>query len=99
MSPLLTQLLALSLYVLTMGFCFCDGFKLHIARKLAWFLVFLLISAYTFQLKGEYDLALILPIPSLLAILLCNYQRKEALLREAREIMARSAQRQKMLQR
>jgi len=53
-----------------MGFIFCDYFKLHIWRKLAWFIPFLLISAYVLKVRGEFDLGLILPIPMLLAILL-----------------------------
>ena len=72
---LLMQFLTLSLYALFMGFCFCDGFKLHILRKLAWFIVFLGISIYTLNIKNEYDLTLILPIPTLLAILLCSYEK------------------------
>lgn len=70
---LFMQFLALSLYTLFVGFCFCDGFKLHILRKLVWFISFLLICLYVFKTKGEYDLSLILPIPCLLAILLCKY--------------------------
>jgi len=72
---LLMQLVTLSLYTLFMGFCFCDGFKLHILRKLLWFSVFLVISIYSIKLKNEFDLALILPIPTLLAILLCSYEK------------------------
>lgn len=74
---LLMQFLTLSLCALFMGFCFCDGFKLHILRKLAWFFVFLAISTYTLKIKGEFDLALILPIPILFAILLCSYEKRE----------------------
>lgn len=74
-NPLLMQFLTLSLYTLFMGFCFCDGFKLHILRKLVWFTVFLTISIYTLRTKNEFDLALILPAPTLLAILLCAYEK------------------------
>jgi len=76
---LLMQFLALSIYTLFVGFCFCDGFKLHILRKLIWFIVFLLISAYVFNTTGEFDLAQILPVPTLLAILLCNYERRKSI--------------------
>jgi len=72
---LLRQFLALSLYTFYMGFCFCDGFKLHILRKLLWFGFFLTISAYVFKVKGQYDLSYILPLPSLLAVLLCGYEK------------------------
>jgi hypothetical protein len=58
-----------------MGFTFCDGFKLHILRKLLWLAVFLAISIYSIKIKNEFDLALILPIPTLLAILLCSYEK------------------------
>ena len=72
---LLMQFLTLSLFALFMGFCFCDGFKLHILRKLAWFAVFLTVSIYSLKLKNEFDLAFILPIPILFAILLCAYEK------------------------
>jgi len=75
---LLMQFLALSLYVCFAGFCFCDGFGLHILRKLVWFIVFLFISAYVLKVKNEYDLAVILPIPALLAILLCHYEKRKS---------------------
>ena len=73
---LLIQLLALSLYTFFVGFCFCDGFKLHILRKLVWFITFLAISIYILKIKNQFDLALILPLPTLLAILLCGYEKK-----------------------
>ena len=72
------QLLALSLYVFFMGFCFCDGFKLHILRKLVWFVIFCSISIYILKTRKEYDLAFILPIPSLLAIFLCGYEKRKS---------------------
>ena len=74
-NKLLWQIITLSLYTLFMGFCFCDGFKLHIVRKLVWFCVFLAISISTFEIKGEFDLITILPIPIILAILLCAYEK------------------------
>ena len=75
---LLMQFLALSIYALFMGFCFCDGFKLHIVRKLIWFITFLLISSYILKIKNQFDLALILPFPTLLAILLCGYEKRKS---------------------
>lgn len=78
MDSFLLQFLALSLYVVFVGFCFCDGFGLHISRKLIWFAVFFLISAYTLKVKNEFDLALITPIPTILAIALCAYEKMRA---------------------
>ena len=75
---LLLQFLALSLYTVFMGFCFCDGFGLDILRKLVWFSVFLGISIYPLRLKNQFDLADILPIPTILAILLCVYEKKKS---------------------
>jgi len=75
---LLMQFLTLSIYTFFMGFCFCDGFKLHILRKLIWFITFLLINIYILKVKGQFDLALILPIPTLLAILLCSYENRQS---------------------
>jgi len=75
LNTLLLQLFTLSLYTLFMGFCFCDGFKLHIWRKLFWFAFFLAISIYVLKTQDEFDLALILPAPTLLAILLCAYEK------------------------
>lgn len=64
------QLLALSLYAWWMGFCFCDGFRLHILRKLVWFVFFGAVAAAVLKTTGEYDLAIILPAPCLLALFL-----------------------------
>lgn len=77
-NALIMQLLTLSLYIIFMGFCFCDGFGLHIFRKIVWFIVFLIISIYSLKLKNEFDLVFILPIPTLLAILLCGYEKIRA---------------------
>jgi len=70
------EFIALSCYVLLMGFTFCDGYKLHIARKLVWFAVFLVIALSVFKAKGEFALELILPIPCLLAFALGWYELK-----------------------
>lgn len=72
----LLSLVTLSLYVLFVGFTFCDGFKLHILKKLIWFSVFLLVAIPTFKSKGTFDLAVILPVPTLLAFMLCWYEKK-----------------------
>jgi len=75
-NPLLIQWLAITFYSFFVGFCFCDGFKLHIFRKLIWWISFLIVCIYILKIKGEFDLALILPIPSLLGILLCIQQKR-----------------------
>jgi len=75
---LLMQFLTLSIYTLFMGICFCDGFKLHILRKLVWFITFAIISIYVLKTKNQFDLTLILPIPTLLAILLCSYEHRKS---------------------
>ncbi len=62
--------IALSLYVISMGFCFCDGFGLHTGRKLVWFFVLVLISWYVLRTRGTFDLAYILPIPTVLVVVL-----------------------------
>lgn len=75
--PLFMQLLALSLYTWFMGFTFCDGFQLHIIRKLIWFGVFLAVSIYVLHTQNEYDLALILSVSSLAALVLCYFERRK----------------------
>ncbi|MFA5410573.1 MAG: hypothetical protein WC321_01755 [Candidatus Omnitrophota bacterium] len=75
---LLIQFIALSLYVSFTGFCFCDGFKLRTSRKLVWFIVLLAISAYVLKMRNEFDLALILPVPTILAILLCYCEKRKS---------------------
>jgi len=75
---LLVQLLALSLYAFFAGFCFCDGFRLHNGIKVVWFCILLMISFWVLQVKGQYDLALILPAPTLLALLICYLQKRRS---------------------
>jgi hypothetical protein len=67
--------LALGLYVSFMGFTFCDGFKVHNLKKVLWYIVFLAATFYTVRIKKEFDLAFILPIPTLFAILLAVHER------------------------
>ena len=73
---LFLQFVTLSIYAFLMGIIFCDFFKLHILRKLIWFVTFLLISTYVLKAYGEFDLGLILPIPMLLAIWLGWVQKR-----------------------
>ena len=72
---LLLQFLTLSIYAVFLEFCFCDGFNLSIFRKLVCFVPFLVISIYVFKQEGQLDLELILPLPTLLAFLLCLNER------------------------
>jgi hypothetical protein len=58
-----------------MGFCFCDGFGLHILRKLLWFAVFLAMVVYTMNTKGSFELTSILPVPIVFAFILCAYEK------------------------
>jgi len=74
-NPIFLQWLALSLFAAFMGFCFCDGFKLHIKRKMIWFSIFLLITVYSLLIKGYFDFTYIIPVPSLLAVILCKYEK------------------------
>ena len=73
---LILQLFALSIYAFFIGFCFCDFFKLHILRKIAWFVTFLAISTYVLKTRNQFDLNLILPLPTLLAMWLGWVQKR-----------------------
>ena len=70
-NALLLQYSTLGLYLFFVGFCFCDGFKLHVIRKILWNILFLFNAIYVIKITGEFHLTLILPIPTILAILLC----------------------------
>jgi len=76
---LLLQYLTLCLYTVFLGFSFCDGFNLPVSRKLTCFIPFVLICAYVLKVKGQFDLELILPLPTLLAFLLCANERRKTL--------------------
>ncbi|MFH0738746.1 MAG: hypothetical protein V2A59_02665 [Candidatus Omnitrophota bacterium] len=71
----LLQLVTLYWYVIFVVFCFSDGFKLNTISKLIWFAVFFASTIYVFLVKNEFDLAFILPIPTLLAIILCSLEK------------------------
>lgn len=75
-NPLLMQYLTLCAYTIFLGFCFCDGFNLPVSRKLACFIPFVLICAYVLMVKGQFVLELILPVPTILAFLLCANERR-----------------------
>ena len=59
-----------------MGITFCDYYKLGTGQKLVWFGIFAAISAWVIRVRGEFDLALILPVPMLLAIAIAWMQKK-----------------------
>jgi len=64
------QFIALAIYLFYMGFSFCDGFKLPLARKLIFFGIFLVNALSVFFGKGTFEVSLILPIPTLVAFFL-----------------------------
>ena len=71
------QWVTLSLFASFMGFCFCDGFKLHIVRKLIWFVIFLALVIFSMKMSDGFDLTVILPPSILLAILLCYLEKRK----------------------
>jgi len=71
------QWLSLSLFASFMGFCFCDGFHLHILKKLLWFAIFLTLVILSMRIGDGFDLTFILPPSILLAILLCYYEKRK----------------------
>ncbi|MBU1999045.1 MAG: hypothetical protein KKE64_06075 [Candidatus Omnitrophica bacterium] len=73
--PLL-QFIALSIYVAFLGFIFCDFFKLRTIKKTLFFIVFLSIVMIVIKVRNEFDLSLILPVPTLLAIGLGIWQKR-----------------------
>ena len=75
---ILKQLMALTAYTFFMGFCFCDGFGLHIIRKLIWFMIYSGVSIYTFRAQNQFDLSMILTVSSLCAIVLCTYEKRKS---------------------
>jgi len=74
---LILQFVTLSIFSFLMGITFCDFYRLHTVRKLIWFAIFLGISVYVLFTRGEFDLALILPVPMLVAIGLAWLQKKK----------------------
>ena len=72
---LILQFVTLGIFSFLMGITFCDFYKLPIVRKLIWFGIFLAIGIYVLKTRGEFDLALILPVPMLVAIGLAWLQK------------------------
>jgi lipid-A-disaccharide synthase-like uncharacterized protein len=71
------RFMTLSLFLLFVGFVFCDGFKLSVIRKLIWFVAFLGVAVNVFYLMGKFDLSYVLPLPICLAFIFCYAQKKE----------------------
>jgi len=76
MESILLQYGAICIFLLLMGFTFCDGFKLHTGLKLLWFAVFATIAIYNVKTHDRFVLEEILPAPCLLAFALGWYQLK-----------------------
>jgi len=79
MSAFVLEFVALSIYVAFVGFCFCDGFGLHSARKIVWFVFFTAVSLFVFRRLGRFYLPLILPFPTLMAAVLGAFQKRARL--------------------
>ncbi len=73
---ILLQFIALSIYVSFLGFIFCDYFKLHTIKKILFFIVFLYFATIVIKARNEFDLSLILPVPTVLALWLGIRQKK-----------------------
>lgn len=73
---ILLQFIALSIYVLFLGFIFCDYFKLHNFKKILFFIVFLFFATIVIKTRNEFDLSLILPVPTALALWLGIWQKR-----------------------
>jgi len=73
MGQVLNEWIALSMYTVFMGFCFCDGFKLSIIEKLVWFGGYLAVCFYSFFSYQHFDLVVIVSVGSVLAFLICGY--------------------------
>jgi len=74
---LILQFVTLTIFSFLMGIIFCDFYRLRIGRKLIWFIVFLAISIYALRRYEEFELAVILPVPMILAIWLGWMQKKK----------------------
>lgn len=74
---LILQFLTLSIFSFLMGITFCDYYRLPTGKKLVWFGIFAAISAGVIWTRGEFDLALILPVPMLLAIAIAWMQKRK----------------------
>lgn len=71
----LLQLVTLYWYIIFVVFCFSDGFHVRTLSRIIWFAVFFAATVYVFITRNEFDLAFILPLPTLLAIALCSFEK------------------------
>lgn len=71
------QFIALTIYVLFLSYIFYDYFKLRTIRKNLFYIVFLLLATVVIKTRSEFDLSLILPVPTLLALWLGIWQKRE----------------------
>jgi len=76
MDNIFLQFFALCVYVLFVGFCFCDGFELSTGTKIAWYAILLILGFYSLNKYNEFILALILPVPTLFALAVCWYKKR-----------------------
>jgi len=73
---LIHQIIAIAFYLFFVYYSFCDGFNVNPLRKIAWAIIFIWISIVSLQLRGQFDLILILPVPSVLAMSLCWFEKR-----------------------
>ena len=76
---LLLQFIALSIYVAFLGFIFCDFFKLPNIRKIIVFVFLVICAGMVLRSRDEFDLSLILPGPTILALVIGIWQKKKLL--------------------
>ncbi len=77
MPDIFLPFIALCLYVLFVGVCFCDGFNLSVPKKIVWYIVLLVMGIYSLQTRDQFDLAIILPLPTLVALAICWLEKKK----------------------
>ncbi|MBL7198240.1 MAG: hypothetical protein ISS47_09090 [Candidatus Omnitrophica bacterium] len=70
------QLIALGFYTLFIFFTFCDGFKLHVFKKLIWAAFFLFAALLSLKINNEFDLKIIIASSSLVGFIICWLDRK-----------------------
>jgi len=70
------QLIALAFYTLFIFFTFCDGFKLHVFKKLIWAIFFLTACLLSLRVENEFDLKAIVAASSLIAFVICWLDKK-----------------------
>lgn len=76
LNDIILELVALGVYTLFIFFTFCDGFKLHVAKKLILALFFLAVCTITFRAFNEFDLKSIIASSSFIAFTICWLDKK-----------------------